>query len=506
MALGTSFARVSIASGLFSTGFTLVVVASVWAGVVHFFHFDQTFHAEAVSAHLMFRPEWFVTIVRLGGLTATVVTVGMVMAHAFILAFAAGVATFFAIRIYKSIASGTLTLSPKPPFLRIGASPRSERRINAGYTPAGRDLVRVYNDRIKITLETPGGSIYHNVFPEFFLRLRRVPIKLKREPKTPVERLEVALTEMLVAHREWPADPDGHHSDTSLLEHTMSVTQRLVDHLPEEPLARVIGLSHDIGKLLAYAAPTGGRGDGATWQKRTKEVDRLSAQVMRLTPEFWQLEAKDRHTINVLLTYTHSPDRMPRGSTTQRERDLLQAVRICDGVSTHHEQASASDHADDVDIITTMRERVVDVIAGLNINQVRDPDAHADGWVQPANGIALIQTKRLREGFFGVLDPVSARKLALRSSDNSPGRVHPATVALHTALGKEGLLIEDWRGFRPDMAQFEAKVGRVTFAGLFLIDLAELRKRMPDTVKEWGKSAYPIRIKKDSAKRDISRG
>lgn len=504
MAFDTQFSRVSMPDGTFSTVFTMLMLSIGWTIYLHYRSFANEFQASVLSAQWVFRPDWFMDIARIGGPFTTLACALLLMIHVTAVVFVSGVLIYGVVRLFDGLSEGRITVRPRFPFITTTASPREERRINSGHTPTGHDLVTVPPRGSRLVIETAEHQVFTNVFPEYYLRMQSIVPKVLRAPETPVEKLELAIMAMLNAHPSWPADPTGHHADTSLLAHSLKVRDDVSARLPDEPLASVLGLSHDIGKLIAYhlrKTPDGQE----RWAKRTQQVDRLSAQVMRLTPEFWKLDPADRQTLNVVLTYAHSPDTMPRGSTTPRDRQLLEAIRISDGVNTRNEQTAAVHVADRVDVVDKIRERLDDIFANLNINQALDPAAHADGWAQPVNGFLLVVASRFRENLKGLLDAESERALALRSNEVQ-GRRHPALYAIHKALESESLLITSWKGFSPDLSIYDAKVGRINFAGLFAIDLGAMRERLPDVVENWGRSEYAIRIKTAAARREGTAG
>lgn len=504
MAFDTQFSRVSLPDGTFSTLFTLFMLSIGWTIYLRYRALANDFQASVLGANWIFHPDWFMEIARIGGIATTLACALLLMTHIVGAVFLSGMLVYGVVRLYDGIADGRITLRPRFPFITMNASPRAERRINSGVTPSGHDLVTVPPRDCRIVIETAERQIFTNVFPEYYLRMQRRVPPVRRAPETAVERLELAIMGMLIAHPTWPADPVGHHATTTLLEHSTRVRDDVAVRLPDEPLARVLGLSHDIGKLIAYHLKT--TPDGVSkWAKRTQQVDRLSAQVMRLTPEYWHLEPADRHTLNVVLTYAHSPETMPRGSTTPRDRELLEAIRTADGANTRDEQQSAVHVADREDVVDKIRERLDDIFANLNINQALDPKAHADGWAQPVNGILLVIASRFRENLKGLLDAESERALALRSNEVA-GRRHPAPYAIHNALENESLLIKTWKGFSPDLSIYDAKIGRITFAGVFAIDLKAMRERLPDVVENWGRCEYAIRIKTAAARREGTSG
>lgn len=504
MADQSSFSRVSLPDGTFSALFVLAILAAGWAVVMHSTGSYSAFQAKVLSAPWIYKPELFMVGIRHEGIVATLTCTAWVMLHVILALFVTGLSIFWAVLLYDGVKDGRITYRSRFPFVTARASSRTDRKINKGQTPTGRDMVKIPVRDCRIVISTAEKQTYLNVFPEYYMRMARAEPELTREPRGAIERLEVAILSMLLAHPDWPADPDGHHASTSLLDHTLAIRKDCLARLADEPLMGVVALAHDVGKLLAYTVKKTPNGK-ERWVKKSKSVDRLSAQVLRLTPEFWDLSEDDRTTVNVVLTYSHSPETMPRGTTKPRDRRILDVLRKADGVNTKQEQRQAVHVADRPDVIDAIGERLDDVFNNLNINQSLDAKANADGWSQPINGLLLVQAKAIRVNLQGLLGAEMERDLALRANDAGNAK-HPALYAIRKALQQHGVILSSWKGFAPDLGLFEAKIGRMSFAGLFAIDLAVMRERMPDTVDHWGSSNYPVRVKTAAAKREGATG
>jgi hypothetical protein len=367
-----------------------------------------------------------------------------------------------------------------------------------------------------------------NVFPETYMKLKRMTLTFNRAPVTPIEHLEAALLSILAAHRECPADPHGHHSDQPLYEHSRDVAARLRIATNNHPLATTIGLAHDIGKIAAYSKvvttvePPGGKyvptgllsllvtalpgleakllervyrknpalrpRKSERWEIKSKMHDKLSAHILRLMPEFRTLPESEQIALNTVVSYSHNYERTPKKHTTHVELDLLRKLREVDGLATADDQSRILDLAAQPEIIISVSDALRRMIPALNVNSVRS--GFADGWTSRAQEYVAIQESVLRENLSSYLDSKIVSSLGL-SMDKAN---HPATPAIRAALDQMGYLIKSYAGYEPKKGLFSIRSGRHTFHGIFLLKREALESTMGDTVTEWGDCPYPLKI------------
>lgn len=357
----------------------------------------------------------------------------------------------------------------------------------------------IQSNEIKAVLvPMEGGPEFQNVYPAGSLCLARAALKPSREPREPLEFFELALMSVLVAHKHWTSDPDGHHADVGLLDHSVAVSKRMVEMVPTDRLARTLGLAHDLGKILAYGQKT--REDGSKyWYKKTAIQDRLSALVVRTLPEFKQLEEDDRNTVNVVLTYTHSPSKLPRKNTTPRARTLLEKLREADGLISSQDREAAMTNAGREGVLQEIVRVLPDAIAALNINQSLHPDADADGWTLLAIDYVAVQSDCLREGLRGLVSDQTAMSISL-TAENLRTPIHPATLAVGEALERMNVLLTEFNGVRPDSALFSIKSGKMQFQRIFLLKRDRLGQLLgEERLDRWGDCKYTLSVKGPSS-------
>lgn len=88
---------------------------------------------------------------------------------------------------------------------------------------------------------------------------------------------------------------------------------------PNDPLIPIIGLAHDIGKLLCYEVDKQGsiiknlEGNSTTQDDDSTGVmhDYLGPRILAQLPEFWALNARDRNAITLAMAFYHHPSAIP---------------------------------------------------------------------------------------------------------------------------------------------------------------------------------------------------
>jgi len=331
-------------------------------------------------------------------------------------------------------------------------------------------------------------------FPETAMRLERANITLNREIKNPIERLEFALLQILYKHKYWTCDPKGYHGDKGLYEHSLDVSAEMVKRSKNNPLARCIGLAHDIGKLLAYEPgdiKKNEKGDivkVGKWSYLSYTHDKASAHIVRMLPEFKVLPEETRSAINTVLAYSHSHKRLPKHAFTTDVITLIKALRLADGISAEEDKQQGIDLIDNDEMITELSEYLKRLFPRLNINEVSD--GYADGWTTQILSFIAIKEQSLREKLHGVVPQAFEDKLRLRA-DILP---HPSTPLIVEALKRIDYIIEEHEHNRPANSMFTVKVGDVKFHSVILINKTVLEQELGDMIDEWGDSRYKIKV------------
>lgn len=459
-----SLQKASWTDSVVSITIILLVMHLAYAGWLHFTDKHLAYQLEAIRAIGRLTPDWVVSALRGGGYSSTLIA-GLLLVSQNVVHLVVGVlGGFLAARAYRNWKSDHKAVPTKQPNIYGGES-----------------------TSIYVTLPAMGSG---QPIVEHFLRLDRAKLTTNRPPSNPIEKLELTVQEILAAHRNWPADPAGHHANVPLYEHSIEVANKMREKV-SDPLARLIGLSHDIGKLIAYR-PDKKKQD--TWITVAKTHDQMSSNIVRLVPEFKALSTDDRETLRTVLKYYHNPNSAP-ARTSQRARMLIQKLRFADSLTTYENQQRPKSLTGDDHVVAAVTEAILEVLPTLNINRTR-PDAHADGFTGVAFDYVAVLEYPIRLGLAShIKDDKIVRALALRS-DRARGQVHPASEVIVKALEKTGLLITSYEGLTPTLARFTIVSGTQTYSDCYLLKRTAIEKLYPDVVAAWGdKPPYKLSVK-----------
>lgn len=348
-----------------------------------------------------------------------------------------------------------------------------------------------------VTHQPREGKALDTLFDDTQIRLRRSEIKSKRAPETPIEELELALLQTLYAHKDYPADPAGHHSQVGMYDHSIRVMQRMKES-SDHPLAKAVGLGHDIGKLLAYKKTAEG------WQITSKRHDRMSGEIVRHLPEFQRLKEDDRRTLSRVLSYAHAK-KLPRTLSTEA-RELIQTLKVADGLTTSDDRQTSETALTNANVMETVRRVIDGLLPEININNYMGRE-HAEGWtIEGVEYVAILESK-LRENIAGQLPHSIAQVLQAYVNVDSTSH-HPMTRAivstfedmelLTNAVGSGDSRIEAHEGL------FDIKVGRQKFVDVLLLDKEKLAADRRINLKRWGSAGYNLRVRKSRRAKEAS--
>lgn len=468
-----------------SAYFFLAFVAAVsYIAYLHLAGKELDFYTNYITTPFFATPDFAMSAIKGGGVWATATVAGVISLHLFAAAIGAAIIAAFAYKLFSNENNKIV---------------RHDQMENACYllpqSKEARIVISIFVEDLK-NVSGATRKTQYSVFPETYLRLDRAKLAFNRPVKNPVEGLERALWEILYAHKEWPADPHGHHANVPLYEHAQRVAKKMLESTHGHPLARILGLAHDIGKIMAYEQIMVTRkvdADGeaikeAKWHIKTKQHDKLSAHIVRMLPEFHLLTAEQQNTIDVVLAYSHKPDKTPKRRTTPQEITLLRHLRTVDGLATNEDQAQIGDLVTDIKVMSELRDALRRLIPQLNINEVRP--GYADGWTSDIHDYVAIKEQSIRHSLDGYLNPKLTMTLGLKNDTGN----HPTLPLIKQALRDIGYLMESYAGHSPENL-FSVKVGKVDFDWIFLLSRQSLEKDAKEIVESWGDSKYQIKVR-----------
>lgn len=355
-------------------------------------------------------------------------------------------------------------------------------------------MVMIPEARNPTTGETIAAVQDNDPFTQIYLRCDRKSISTAREPVTPIEKLQIALYELLEAHPDTPASIGHHHADASLKDHSIELSKAVVSYMKErgwdEPLARVAGLGHDLDKLLAYQEKKPGE-----WVKRKDAThhNTYSAYLVAQQPEFELLPPEDQFALTMALRYYHHPKLLPVNAGERVER-LISAIRHADGVVIQSEKSAGIVNAQDGQNTSSILESALEqffVIADINGYQ---GSHNAAGWTKDALEFVIIPMSRIIETIGQFVPPELARQLQL--SVETRNFSHPATQVLIDLMSSLQLLMPQHKGVVSPTGRWDVKIGMKQFKACVLLDKDRISEMVPTVVPKWGMTNYDVKVQK----------
>lgn len=461
---------------------SVLIFNAIYLVYIHFTQTDLEIQYRAIESYYRYLPSSLMQKIIDGGIKGTMTVLFVDAIRSLLIAVVAFfsaklVAYLIARQTRPSVSEAPVEEAPKSGELSIDRSRMPIVFIKPGYN--------YYHEGRRI--EVKSEKIY-DVFPTVDMRLDRAEVTLNREPRNAIEKLEIAALQILLKHRNWTCDPAGHHSDKGLYEHSLHVAS-MMQKSTNHRLAKVAGLFHDIGKLLAYKNE--GTEEQPKWKKIYSIHDRLSAEIVRHLPEFWALDQHDQDCLNHALSFCHSKDDIPNNVSSDAA-DLIKHLRIADGYGIQADKQHSVDIASTSDAQTSIKLAIERLIANLNINDFKNK-GRADGWTLSSVDYVAVPESNIRTQLGEYLSHDMAYKLQA-DVPIEHNRKHPLTQGIVMALRDMDLLLEEVSSLKASNGFFNIKVGRRTFKDVVLLDREKLEVEHSELVTLWGDATYSCRI------------
>lgn len=483
-----SLARIGLIRGLLSTVMVLGTIYSALL-IVLFATTSQVAVAQYVIGETWFKslywvPSWANPYLAQSGGLRVAAAVAVAITNGFVVTAVFGITSFAVLAVIN--------------WTRVRAAYRARPEAVA-LSSSARQVIETPTCTLAI-YDYSGQAIVQPA-PEAHLWLRRVPLQPDFPIQTKIDRLKLALLEVLEAHADWTSGPSGHHAKVTIKPHSIAVAQMMIDRMPDDPLSPVIGLAHDLGKIIAYQRETAPDGS-KTWVKTSRTHDHLSAHIVRVLPEFQAMDEVDRRILIAVLTYAHGRDEIPIGKiispdnpdADMRIRILTRHIREADGITTRNDHASAAQAAEDDKVLAELRRTLPNALIALNINKSIDKSAKADGFSALARDYVAVLESHLREKLAPLLPEDLQAALAIRTPPQQR-QTHPAMAPILKVLDELGWLMKSYRDMTPSPPLFAIQSGNLNLRDVILISREALEREYPDQVNRWGDAEFPLKIR-----------
>lgn len=433
---------------------------------------------------IMIKPLFLMRLISEGGYLGTAVAVALQVAH-----------SLFAVTVVFTVASLLFSKfgSAKQAVEKSLENPDVIRPQVFACEIVGSDmLVSIPPNKNARTGAVIEGVNDTNPYIQNFFRIDSKPIKLGRPAANAIEQLHVDILEMMSAHPDVPASLGSHHSDATLMSHSKDVAKKVKAVMARkgrnDPLTGLVGLAHDLDKLLAY------KKQGDKWVKNQKAThhNTYSAYIVQHLPTFKTLDPGDQHVLIQVLRYYHHPEQLPLNAG-ERIEVLIQAIREADGWGTRDERAAGIETAKENPNTTNhLSDALASFLADADINKYKGGGI-ADGWTVDAVEYVIVPASTVLENLHKFLPQELTKQLQLNVDTRIYG--HPAIEVIQDTMRRMGLLMDSYKDISSPTGLFDVKVGVKHFSACFLLDKNNLLKLLPTTVPKWGMSQFGIRIR-----------
>lgn len=479
---------VTASSGIFALVCMIAVIITGFAYYLIATEQALDYQADALApVWYMAKPQAVILAISNGGYAGTLVAVLLNVFHSGLLA----IGTFFLVSLFferratpRTNETGKLSTEKKL------ANGECECEIKGSEV-----MIMINGAKDQRSGKTTDVIIDKKPYRQVFFRLERAVLIHKRPAKTNIEKLYAALHSILAAHPDVPASVGAHHADTSLLNHSLAISKEMAKNManqtPAEPFARVVGLAHDMDKLLAYTR----KGDSWAKVKDCTHHNTYSAYIVMNQPEFAALSIDEQRTLILTLRYYHHPAMLPTDCGPRTER-LITALRQADGFVTKNEktngiaQARAGERTAEI-----LEKAITDTINGLNINGYHDAGL-AGGWTKDAVEYVIIPMSTILENIGAHLPIELSRQLQVTVETRT--FKHPAIDVILETLEEMALLLHEHKEIVSERGLFDVKIGVKNFSACVLLSKNRLEELLPTTVIKWGMSRFAMRIRQAS--------
>lgn len=213
---------------------------------------------------------------------------------------------------------------------------------------------------------------------------------------------------------------------------------------PHDPLIPLVGLAHDLGKLLCYEIDKEGNiiknieGDASTLDDDNDAVlhDFLAPRVLSMLPEYWALNTRDRESLTLAVSFYHHPSAFSLKSNgmLKDERGAMLMSLLIDADKQVSASESGFDFREemDEDDSQAIYSAFVEILTTYGrINGTGAPVADRQNMIgQKYSDYIVIREKRLRT--------LMLKRLNL--TEDGGERRYDFTIRLLTVLKERGLL------------------------------------------------------------------
>lgn len=269
---------------------------------------------------------------------------------------------------------------------------------------------------------------------------------------------------------------DGHKG--TLLEHTLSVVEKALNHPNPDPLLLLAAAAHDMGKTTSHVKV------GKSWQRKAFH-DKEGARILVSFNSWWEMDETERTILAYAIRYEHSKTKLPYqipgliADEVARTRKLLDQLHSIDSQATKEEKKEVLKEIDVGEAVVGAFLKALPEMPFQMRGMKRG--VAACGWRQ-GDYLYLIE-HRVRDQSMLKMD--AGQAAALGGKYREKGQVSAYSVALFEALEERGWLVRRHETqYRADSEIVEMDVplsfplwkiaaGTASFNAIYIVKLPE---------------------------------
>jgi hypothetical protein len=365
--------------------------------------------------------------------------------------------------------------------------------------------------------KSKGSYTFTNLMPASFIRVDRSDINIsnKTAQDENLDALYKAGIQLLHKHQDWPAAATEHHGAASLLEHSIITSRNLMELTNGHKSASIIGLFHDIGKLLSYENNSKWIRDQnsnliikilesskllspkfvkrKSFKRLTKGHNHLSMLILKSLPEFKSLEIQDKQLIEDVMMYASS-ERTPIRLIKNAEFEMFKKnLTLSDSSALRSEQEKASETVSSGNRFKEVIALVWKAIENCNINDYKAIGRNS-GFANNKHEAIMIPLSNLLTEMKQFASEELSAALMLNVEFNDY-KTRDASIIIK-ALDSLEILIFDYHGVYSDSALFTMKSSSIIFEPVVLLNKSVIFQKNPKLEHLWGDSKYTLTVNK----------
>lgn len=511
----------------------LAVTVSVYMGILLLTFQNVSFRIKVMDSPVIFMPEEMKDFITHGGHQGTALSITVVIIYSLIYAYAAYILALRLVFTKGKHPKNHYKEKPRPnangfnqkvdditlmvvfdipadgiPKEAVDLFPTCEDIYKHAKKVASNNKSLAEGER-----KSKGSYSFDNLMPASFIRVDRTELDITEKvcDDPYMDSLYKAGVKLLYNHKDWPAAVSEHHGGASLLEHSITTSQNLMDLTNNHRCAAVIGLFHDIGKILAYKndskwAPV--TPDNVfikllemlhlvspvmkkvkSFKLITKGHSHLSMLIIKSLPEFNEITKRDQALIEDVMLYGASERTPIRLMKNEEFLMFKRNLSFSDSSALRSEVEKAGKQVADGNRFKDVVALMWKTIETININDYLSKGTNA-GFTNQKHDVVMIPLSNILDEMKANASESISEALLL-NVDYKDYKSRDMSIIIK-ALDALEILVYDYHGIYSESAMFKMKSSSIVFEPVVLLKKKEIFEKNPKLEHLWGECKYTL--------------